>query len=95
MAYPSFDYEGGSQLVAVDSICLGVSRSECVGLLGINGAGKTTVFRMLTGDESMTSGTVEVSFSVLITQPCKRKSRRRRVTKSSLLKSHNFTTTTS
>ena len=64
MAYPSFD-EGGSQLVAVDSLCLGVSRSECVGLLGINGAGKTTVFRMLTGDEPMTSGTVEVSFSML------------------------------
>lgn len=29
---------------------------ECFGFLGVNGAGKTTSFRMLTGDEYMTSG---------------------------------------
>lgn len=34
---------------AVDHICAGVKRGECFGLLGLNGAGKTTVFKMLTG----------------------------------------------
>lgn len=29
---------------------------ECFGFLGVNGAGKTTSFRMLTGDEYMTTG---------------------------------------
>ena len=33
---------------------------ECFGFLGVNGAGKTTSFRMLTGDEYMTSGKVSL-----------------------------------
>jgi len=33
-----------------------VKSGECFGLLGINGAGKTTSFRMLTGDEIPTTG---------------------------------------
>lgn len=31
-------------------------RSECFGLLGVNGAGKTSTFKMLTGDETISSG---------------------------------------
>lgn len=31
-------------------------RSECFGLLGVNGAGKTSAFKMLTGDETITQG---------------------------------------
>lgn len=34
--------------------------SECFGLLGLNGAGKTSTFKMLTGDEIITSGTAYV-----------------------------------
>lgn len=30
--------------------------SQCFGLLGVNGAGKTSTFKMLTGDISVTSG---------------------------------------
>lgn len=29
---------------------------ECFGLLGVNGAGKTSTFKMLTGDESISGG---------------------------------------
>ncbi|KAJ7376779.1 hypothetical protein OS493_032513 [Desmophyllum pertusum] len=47
----------GTQVTAVDHLCLGIPRGECFGLLGINGAGKTTTFSMLTGDVSITEGT--------------------------------------
>merc|ERR1719158_2472011 len=42
--------------VAVDSLSVGVGRGECFGLLGINGAGKTSTMSMLTGDVLPTSG---------------------------------------
>uniref|UniRef100_A0A3B4B8V1 P-type phospholipid transporter n=1 Tax=Periophthalmus magnuspinnatus TaxID=409849 RepID=A0A3B4B8V1_9GOBI len=41
---------------AVDRLCLGIPRGECFGLLGVNGAGKTSTFRMLTGDTPITFG---------------------------------------
>uniref|UniRef100_A0A8C6UK25 ABC transporter domain-containing protein n=1 Tax=Neogobius melanostomus TaxID=47308 RepID=A0A8C6UK25_9GOBI len=41
---------------AVDRLCLGIPRGECFGLLGVNGAGKTSTFRMLTGDTAITFG---------------------------------------
>ncbi|KAG4070234.1 hypothetical protein HA402_003924 [Bradysia odoriphaga] len=43
-------------ILAVNQICVGVKKSECFGLLGVNGAGKTSMFKMLTGDETITSG---------------------------------------
>ena len=43
-------------LVAVDGLNLGIKAGQCFGLLGVNGAGKTTAFKMLTGDETITSG---------------------------------------
>ncbi|XP_064616373.1 ATP-binding cassette sub-family A member 2-like [Liolophura sinensis] len=42
--------------LAVDRLCLGVPEGECFGLLGVNGAGKTTAFKMLTGDIRPTGG---------------------------------------
>ncbi len=41
--------------VAVDGITFGVKKQTCFGLLGMNGAGKTTVLKMLTG-QIMPSG---------------------------------------
>nr|KAF6346092.1 ATP binding cassette subfamily A member 7 [Pipistrellus kuhlii] len=35
---------------AVDHLCLGIPPGECFGLLGVNGAGKTSTFRLVTGD---------------------------------------------
>ncbi|XP_023570208.1 ATP-binding cassette sub-family A member 13 [Octodon degus] len=41
---------------AVQDISLGIPRGECFGLLGVNGAGKSTTFKMLNGDISPSSG---------------------------------------
>ncbi|XP_055602218.1 phospholipid-transporting ATPase ABCA1-like [Uranotaenia lowii] len=47
-------------VTAVKWLSLATGSSECFGLLGINGAGKTTAFKMMTGDEQISSGEVWV-----------------------------------
>lgn len=42
--------------MAVKEISFRVKPRECFGLLGVNGAGKSTTFRMLTGEEMSDSG---------------------------------------
>ena len=42
--------------MAVKGISFGMKSSECFGLLGVNGAGKTSTFKMITGDEMITFG---------------------------------------
>ncbi|CAG5059695.1 unnamed protein product [Parnassius apollo] len=42
--------------LAVNRISFAVHKSECFGLLGVNGAGKTSTFRMLTGDARISCG---------------------------------------
>uniref|UniRef100_A0A8C1ZPL7 P-type phospholipid transporter n=1 Tax=Cyprinus carpio TaxID=7962 RepID=A0A8C1ZPL7_CYPCA len=44
------------QKPAVDRLCVGIPPGECFGLLGVNGAGKTSTFKMLTGDSVVTKG---------------------------------------
>ncbi|KAM5237884.1 phospholipid-transporting ATPase ABCA7 [Ctenodactylus gundi] len=46
----------GQSTPAVDRLCLGIPPGECFGLLGVNGAGKTSTFRMVTGDTSPSAG---------------------------------------
>ncbi|KAF6301418.1 ATP binding cassette subfamily A member 13 [Rhinolophus ferrumequinum] len=41
---------------AVQDISVGIKRGECFGLLGVNGAGKSTTFKMLSGDIPPSSG---------------------------------------
>nr|XP_043900156.1 phospholipid-transporting ATPase ABCA1 isoform X1 [Solea senegalensis] len=58
-------YKSGKK-PAVDRLCLGIPRGECFGLLGVNGAGKTSTFRMLTGDTPITYGEAVLNqYSVL------------------------------
>ena len=44
--------------LAVNQLRLSVENGECFGLLGVNGAGKTSTFKMMTGDEQISSGDV-------------------------------------
>merc|ERR1711871_1035289 len=45
---------------AVQGLSFAISKGECFGLLGVNGAGKTTSFKMLTGETPMSSGSVQM-----------------------------------
>ncbi|XP_060066248.1 phospholipid-transporting ATPase ABCA3-like [Ylistrum balloti] len=47
-------------LKAVRNVSVGVAPEECFGLLGQNGAGKTSTFKMLTGDQMVTGGNAYV-----------------------------------
>ncbi|XP_034035958.1 phospholipid-transporting ATPase ABCA1 [Thalassophryne amazonica] len=53
---------------AVDRLCLGIPRGECFGLLGVNGAGKTSTFRMLTGDTPITYGEAFLQHHSVLTE---------------------------
>ncbi|XP_053285794.1 phospholipid-transporting ATPase ABCA1 [Pleuronectes platessa] len=53
---------------AVDRLCLGIPRGECFGLLGVNGAGKTSTFRMLTGDTPITYGEASLNHYSVLTE---------------------------
>jgi ABC-2 type transport system ATP-binding protein len=46
---------------AVDGVSLDISAGEIVGLLGHNGAGKTTILRMLTGFLEPSAGRIEIA----------------------------------
>ncbi|OAD58503.1 ATP-binding cassette sub-family A member 3 [Eufriesea mexicana] len=45
-------------MMAVKEINFQIKSGECIGLLGVNGAGKSTMFRMLTGEELPNNGTM-------------------------------------
>ncbi|ELK37525.1 ATP-binding cassette sub-family A member 13 [Myotis davidii] len=47
---------GRSRRPAVQDVTLGLRSGECFGLLGRNGAGKSTTFKMLSGDEAPSAG---------------------------------------
>jgi ABC-2 type transport system ATP-binding protein len=47
-------------LTAVDQVSFDIGQGEIVGLLGHNGAGKTTIMKMLTGYLEATSGSIEI-----------------------------------
>ena len=59
----------GSTL-AVDNVSFEITNGEVVGLLGHNGAGKTTIMKMITGFIEPSSGSVEVDGLVLRGEHC-------------------------
>uniref|UniRef100_A0A3B3ZLR6 ABC transporter domain-containing protein n=1 Tax=Periophthalmus magnuspinnatus TaxID=409849 RepID=A0A3B3ZLR6_9GOBI len=48
-------------------VCVVCRVCRCFGLLGVNGAGKTTMFKMLTGDTDVTSGSASVAGHSILT----------------------------
>ncbi|DAZ98482.1 TPA: hypothetical protein N0F65_004919 [Lagenidium giganteum] len=50
--------KGGGSKIALHDLCLRISKGECFGYLGINGAGKSTTMKILTGDIAPSSGFV-------------------------------------
>ncbi|XP_036407591.1 phospholipid-transporting ATPase ABCA1-like [Megalops cyprinoides] len=53
---------------AVDRLCVGIPPGECFGLLGVNGAGKTSTFKMLTGDSTVTRGEAYLAGKSILTE---------------------------
>ncbi|MBQ1891281.1 MAG: energy-coupling factor ABC transporter ATP-binding protein [Firmicutes bacterium] len=54
----SFEYEKGKPVLT--DLCLGIEQGESVGLIGANGAGKSTILKLILGLIGPTSGTVKV-----------------------------------
>ena len=48
-------------LTAVNNLSFGMEYGECFALLGVSGAGKTTTFKCLTGEEIPTSGQLHIN----------------------------------
>lgn len=44
------------KIVAVKNASFGLDQGECLALLGVNGAGKTTCFKVLTNEVAQSSG---------------------------------------
>ncbi len=57
------------EFLAVDSVDFAIGQGEIVGLLGHNGAGKTTIMKMLTGYLEPSAGRVEVDGVDVAEQP--------------------------
>ncbi|MCU4676808.1 ABC transporter ATP-binding protein [Catenovulum sp. 2E275] len=49
------------QTIAVDHLCMEVKKGDIVGVLGINGAGKSTTIKMLAGFIKPSSGSIEIN----------------------------------
>ncbi len=58
--------KGYGDNLLIDGLSLAVPRGAVVGLIGPNGTGKTTLFRMIIGEEQPDSGTLELGPSVVL-----------------------------
>lgn len=50
--------QGFTKHTAVSDVDINVQRGECFGLIGLNGAGKSTIFKMITGSLQPTYGNI-------------------------------------
>lgn len=53
--------EKGEYKIAVRDLSFAIQKGECFALLGINGAGKSTTFKMLSGDLNATDGDISIA----------------------------------
>ncbi|XP_034666674.1 ATP-binding cassette sub-family A member 17 [Drosophila subobscura] len=68
MAHPSQEFplivskvrKRYNKKVVVDGISFAASRGECVGLLGVNGAGKTSTFQMIAANLALDGGSIRI-----------------------------------
>lgn len=44
----------------MENLSFGLRKGECFALLGVNGAGKSTTFKMLTAEEEPTAGRITI-----------------------------------
>ncbi|KAJ8717475.1 hypothetical protein PYW08_005874 [Mythimna loreyi] len=49
---------GSKRVTALQGVSFSIQKGECFGLLGVNGAGKSTCFKLLTAEEPCTRGNV-------------------------------------
>lgn len=61
--------------IAVDKVSMTISKGDIYGFLGCNGAGKTTVLKMIMGQTSKSSGTMEIFGEIVSRNDYKYKSR--------------------
>ncbi len=59
--------------IAVKNVSFTVEDGEVLGLLGLNGAGKSTIMNIMTGYISMTAGSVEINGYDILTSPAEAK----------------------
>lgn len=58
-----------SQKVAVNDLFFSIPQNQCFGFLGVNGAGKSTTLKMMTGDEVPTQGDAFISGLSILQNP--------------------------
>ena len=52
---------------ALHDISFDINKGECVGIIGTNGAGKSTILKIITGVLSPTSGEIEINGNICTT----------------------------
>jgi ATP-binding cassette subfamily A (ABC1) protein 3 len=57
----TFKKKRENNFIAVDNLSLGVESQSCFGLLGLNGAGKTTCFKLIIGELETSQGDVLIN----------------------------------
>jgi len=57
----SYKKTNKKRVKAVNQLSFGVERKHCFGLLGLNGAGKTSTFKMITGESEPDFGDVLIN----------------------------------
>lgn len=58
--------KGYDKRVLIDNLNLSIPKNAIVGIIGPNGVGKSTLFRMIMGEEQPDSGTIEIGTTVKI-----------------------------